>query len=118
MQTTVTDLGSPGAENYFANSREQYFPHKQQQRQASLVALASFLLCGALLQSFEDKGQASTNSETVKRRQYFLSSKTGSSRNIFDQYLHGILFSAPSLTKTFRGKACVVYLFVYFKATQ
>lgn len=74
MKTTVTDLGAPGAENYFANSREEYFAHTQQQRQASLVALLHLLLCGSVLQGFEDKGLDFTNSqqEDSKGKQHFL----------------------------------------------
>lgn len=63
VKTTTTDRGSPRAENYFANSRKQYFPHKQQQRQASLVAPASMSFTWSISPSSEDKGQDSTNSK-------------------------------------------------------
>lgn len=74
-RATVSDLGSPGAANYFAHSKEQYFAHSPQQRWASSAAQLHLPLCGAALQGFDDKGPGSTTSqerETVKGRQHSL----------------------------------------------
>lgn len=70
LRATVADLGSPGAANYFANSKEQYFAHSQQQRRASCIAWRQLPLCGAALQGFDDQGLGSTTSqEQVSKRQ-------------------------------------------------
>lgn len=62
-RATVADLGSPGAANYFANSKEQYFAHSQQQRRASSAPRLHLPLCGTALQGFDDKGLGSTTSQ-------------------------------------------------------
>lgn len=119
VRTTVTALGSPGAANYFANSREQYFAHSQQQRRASSVALLHLPLCGAVLQGFDDKGLGSTTSQQrdSKRQAVFPPSRTCSTERplitIFtgfcfppwsDKALAGLPAPFPSLPSTKRRK--------------
>lgn len=77
-RATVSDLGSPGAANYFAHSKEQYFAHSPQQRWASSAARLHLPLCGAALQGFDDKGPGSTTSQEQdsKRQAAFPPSRT------------------------------------------
>lgn len=86
LRTTATDLGSPGAANYFANSREKYLAHSQQERQASSVTLLHLPLhgAGAALRGFGDKGLGSITGQQQDSR------SQAAFRAAFDQYLHRI----------------------------
>ena len=109
MKITATDLGSPRDENYFANSRKQYFPHRWQQRQPLHWPLHRFLLCGGFLQSFEDKGQDSRKSTMARKSKadcifcpQGLTATLISLINVFE----GFCLWAPSLTKALKSDFC------------
>lgn len=99
----MADLGSPGAANYFANSKEQYFAHSQQQRRASSIARRQLPLCGAALQGFDDQGLGSTTSQEQdsKRQAALPPSRTCSTEQPLISIFMGFCF--PILS----DKACL-----------
>lgn len=104
VKITATDLGSPRDENYFANSRKQYLPHKQQQRQAPLLAPASFSFMWSIspkLWRQRTRLQEKHRGKKVKGRQHFLPSRTDSYTGIFDQHLRRVLFVGPQFDTSF-----------------
>lgn len=100
MKITATDLGSPRDENYFANSRKQYFPHRWQQRQASSLTPASFSFIWRIspkLWRQRTTLQEKHHGEKVKGRPQ----RTDSDTAIFDQRLRRVLFVGPQFDKSF-----------------
>lgn len=104
MKITATDLGSPRDENYFANSRKQYFPHRWQQRQASSLTPASFSFMWRIspkLWRQRTRLQEKHHGEKVKGRLHLPPSRTDSDTGIFDQPLRRVLFVGPQFDRSF-----------------